>query len=153
MIRQAAEGGYAPYAWELPWTAGWSSGTRRAGKCWPRLRNPRWWSPRGWATSPALAMARQHLGWLRFLLGDIDSAVHHLDDAVELATRLGDVRLRALAGLSRAQSCSAQDASRSDGPGRAVRWRSTAPPVTRGEGRALYTISGSWSGLATTSRL
>ena len=23
MIAQAAEGGHAPYAWELPWAAGW----------------------------------------------------------------------------------------------------------------------------------
>jgi tetratricopeptide (TPR) repeat protein len=47
--------------------------------------------------------------WLRFLLGDIASAGQHLDEAIELAGQLGDRRLRALAGLSRACVLQAQD--------------------------------------------
>jgi hypothetical protein len=42
-----------------------------------------------------------HLGWLRFLLGDVVSAGQHLDDASELASKLEDGQLRVLAGLSR----------------------------------------------------
>ena len=55
-----------------------------------------------------LAMASSNLGWLRFLLGDIDSANAHLNEATELARQLGDGRLHALAGLSRAYVLQAQ---------------------------------------------
>ena len=97
-IDQAAEGGYSPHAWELPWAAGWLFQDDEA--CWRRLATTQ---------ESALAfavrlgdlggqvMARQHLGWLRFLLGDLADAGHHLDKAAELARQLGDGRLRARA--------------------------------------------------------
>ena len=101
-ISQAAEGGYSPHAWELPWAAGWLF---RDEECWRSLAA---------AQESALAfadrlgdlagqvMARQHLGLLSYLLGDATQAGHHLDEAVGLASQLDDGRLRALAGLSRA---------------------------------------------------
>jgi DNA-binding SARP family transcriptional activator len=112
-ISQAAEGGYSPHAWELPWAAGWLF---RDEACWRSLAA---------AQESALAfadrlgdlagqvMAHQHLGLLSFLLGDATQAGHHLDEAVELASKLGDGRLRALAGLSHAY---AQGALRTTAP-------------------------------------
>jgi DNA-binding SARP family transcriptional activator/transcriptional regulator with XRE-family HTH domain/tetratricopeptide (TPR) repeat protein len=143
VIRQAAEGGYAPYAWKLPWTAGWYL---RGEACWQRLA-----AAQEAALVVAarlndlggLVMARQQLGWLRFLLGDIVSAGHHLDEAIELARRYGNVRLRALAGLSRAYVLQAQDRT----PEAMIQARQAlrlyrAVGDTRGEARALYTIGG-----------
>ena len=109
MIAQAAEGGHAPYAWELPWAAGWFF---QGKTCWQTLA-----AAQESALAVAarlgdlagLATARHHLGWLRFLLGDIVSAGHHLDKAIELAGQLGDGRLCALAGLNRAYVLQAQD--------------------------------------------
>jgi DNA-binding SARP family transcriptional activator/DNA-binding XRE family transcriptional regulator len=107
-ISQAAEDGYSPHAWELPWAAGWLF---RDEECWRSLAA---------AQESALAfadrlgdlagqvMARQHLGLLSFLLGDVTRAGHHLDEAVELAGQLGDERLRALVGLSRAHVLESQ---------------------------------------------
>ncbi|MGH3123619.1 MAG: hypothetical protein ACRDND_21740, partial [Streptosporangiaceae bacterium] len=141
MIGQAAEGGYPPHAWELPWAAGWYF---REKAHWRRLAA---------AQEAALviaarlgdlagqAMARQQLGWLRFLLGDTDSAGHHLDEAIALAGRLGDDQLRALAGVSRAHVLQAQDrrveallrARQALGPYHAV-------GDSQGQARALYAI-------------
>jgi DNA-binding SARP family transcriptional activator/DNA-binding XRE family transcriptional regulator len=109
MIAKAAEGGYTPYAWELPWIAGWYF---RDEECWQRLAAAQECAlvvaaERG--DLAGLAMARQHLGWLKFLLGDIVGAGHHLDDAVTLATQLGNRKLTALAGLSRAYVLQSQD--------------------------------------------
>ncbi len=142
VIRQAAEGGYAPYAWQLPWVAGWY------------LRGEAYWQSLAAAQESALAvavrlnnlaglvMARQHLGWLRFLLGDVVSAGHHLDEAIELAGRFGDSRLRALSGLSRAYVLQAQHRV----PEAMVQARQAlrlyhAVGDARGEARALYAIS------------
>ena len=109
VISVAAEGGHAPHAWELPWVAGWYfQGEAR----WQRLA-----AAQEAASVVAarlgdltgLATARQHLGWLRFLLGDITSAARHLDEAIELAQSLGNRRLHASAGLSRAYVLQAQD--------------------------------------------
>ncbi|MEU0031517.1 BTAD domain-containing putative transcriptional regulator [Streptomyces sp. NPDC006335] len=102
VIRQAAEGGYAPYAWELPWTAGWFF---RGQACWRRLA-----SAQEAALAVAIgqddlvgqAMARQQLGWLSFLLGDVVSASHHLDKADEVTQQFGNGRFQAPSGLSRA---------------------------------------------------
>lgn len=102
MIGRAAGEGHAPHAWELPWVAGWY------------LRGEVYQQSLVAAQESALvvavrqgdlagqAMAHQHLGWLRFLLGDIISVGHHMDEAAELARQLGDGRLRALVGLSSA---------------------------------------------------
>jgi DNA-binding SARP family transcriptional activator len=102
MVRQAAEDGYAPYAWQLPWITAWYF---QGEACWRRLAAAQE-SALAVAASlddiTGLVMARVHLGWLRLLLGDIVSAGHHLDDAFELASKLDDSQLRALAGLSRA---------------------------------------------------
>jgi DNA-binding SARP family transcriptional activator/tetratricopeptide (TPR) repeat protein len=109
VIDQAAECGYAPYAWKLPWIAGWYL---RDEACWPQLAAAqesalaaavRLNDPAG------LATAHQHLGWLRFLLGDLAAARYHLDEVTSLAGPLGDERLSALAGLSRAYVLQAQD--------------------------------------------
>jgi len=101
MIRQAADGGYAPYAWQLPWITAWYF---QGEACWQRLAIAQE-SALAVAASvgdiTGLVMARVHLGWLRFLLGDVVSAGHHLDDASELASKLEDGQLRVLAGLSR----------------------------------------------------
>jgi DNA-binding SARP family transcriptional activator/transcriptional regulator with XRE-family HTH domain len=108
LISQAAEGGYAPYAWELPWVAGWYY---RSPACLLRLAAAQE-SAAVLAASlgdlAGLAIARQHLGWLRFLLGDIDSASDHLDEAIGLARRTRDGRLFALVGLSRTYVLQAQ---------------------------------------------
>jgi hydroxyacyl-ACP dehydratase HTD2-like protein with hotdog domain/DNA-binding SARP family transcriptional activator/transcriptional regulator with XRE-family HTH domain/tetratricopeptide (TPR) repeat protein len=141
VIRQAAEGGYAPYAWQLPWTAGWYL---RDEASWPRLAAAQESALVVAATlnDPAgMAMAHQHLGCLRFLLGDIVSAGHHLDKAIELSRRLGDSRLRAMAALSRASVLQAQDRMRE-----AVvqtwqaLWLYRAAEDAQGESHALYTI-------------
>jgi len=108
VIRQAAEGGYAPYAWKLPWTAGWYL---RDETCWQRLATAQESALVVAARLNDLAglmIAHQHLGWLRFLQGDIVSAGQHLDEAIELARRFGDSRFRALTGLSRAYVLQAQ---------------------------------------------
>lgn len=102
VIRQAAEGGYAPYAWELPWTAGWFF---RGEACWRGLASAQEAAlavATGHGDLVGQAMARQQLGWLRFLLGDVPSASHHLDKADEMTRRLGNGRLQALSGLGRA---------------------------------------------------
>jgi hypothetical protein len=101
VIRQAADGGYAPYAWQLPWITAWYF---QGEACWQRLATAQE-SALAVAANvgdiTGLVMARVHLGWLRFLLGDVVSAGHHLDDASEVASKLEDGQLRALARLSR----------------------------------------------------
>jgi DNA-binding SARP family transcriptional activator len=102
VIGQAAESGYTPHAWALPSVAGWYF---QGKACWQRLAAAQESAlvvAARHGDLTGLATARQHLGWLRFLLGDIASAAHHLDEAMQLAGQLGDERLRALAGLSRA---------------------------------------------------
>jgi tetratricopeptide (TPR) repeat protein len=109
VIDQAAEGGFAPYAWKLPWTAGWYL---RGEACRRRLATAQETAlvvATGLDDLAGQATARQHLGWLSFLLGDTADAGHHLDEAIELAGQLDDGRLQALAGLSRAFVLQAQD--------------------------------------------
>jgi DNA-binding SARP family transcriptional activator/transcriptional regulator with XRE-family HTH domain/tetratricopeptide (TPR) repeat protein len=109
VIDRAAEGGYAPYAWKLPWVAGWYL---RGEACWQRLAAAQESALAAAARLndlAGLATAHQHLGWLRFLLGDLAAAHYHLDEVTSLAGPLGDERLSALAGLSRAYVLQAQD--------------------------------------------
>jgi DNA-binding SARP family transcriptional activator/tetratricopeptide (TPR) repeat protein/DNA-binding XRE family transcriptional regulator len=108
VIRQAAEGGYAPYAWKLPWVAGWYLQGEACRQRLAAAQESALVVAARLNDLAGLAIARQHLGWLRFLLGDIVSAGHHLDEAIKLAGQLGDSRLRALAGLSRAYVLQAQ---------------------------------------------
>jgi DNA-binding SARP family transcriptional activator len=109
MIGQAAESGCAPHAWELPWVAGWYFQDK---ECWQRLAAAQE-SAMAVAAKlddlEGLATTNQHLGWLKFLLGDALGAGHYLDEAINLARQLGDRRLRALAGLRRAYVLQAQD--------------------------------------------
>ncbi len=101
LIRQAAEGSYAPYAWELPWITGWYF---QGEAIWRRLATAQESAldvAAGLADLTGLAMASEHLGWLRFLLGDIVSAARHWDDAAELARHLDARQFRGLASLSR----------------------------------------------------
>jgi DNA-binding SARP family transcriptional activator len=100
LMSQATEEDHAPYAWELPWAAGWyfhaESHRRRlvaVQEAALRLALER-------GNLAAQVVARQHLGWLGLLLGDVADACDHLDAAAELAGQLGDGRLRALVGLS-----------------------------------------------------
>jgi DNA-binding SARP family transcriptional activator/transcriptional regulator with XRE-family HTH domain/tetratricopeptide (TPR) repeat protein len=99
-VGQAAEKGYAPHAWELPWTAGmYYSGDA-------------YWRKLAEAQETALAvatrlddeagqvLARQHLGLLRFRLGQHQTADLHMREAMELADELPDSRLRAMLGLT-----------------------------------------------------
>jgi DNA-binding SARP family transcriptional activator/tetratricopeptide (TPR) repeat protein/DNA-binding XRE family transcriptional regulator len=108
-IRQAAEDGYAPYAWELPWAARLYF---RGDAFWQRLASAQE-SALGVAARQGdlagLATAVQHLGWLRFLLGDTVGASCLMDQAVELAGQLDDGPLRALTGLSRAHVLQSQN--------------------------------------------
>jgi hypothetical protein len=94
-ISLAVEGEYSPHAWELPWAAGWLFHDKAS---W-RLLAVAQESALAFATRignlAGQVIARQHLGWLSFLLGDLVSADHHLDEAAELASQLGDGRLRA----------------------------------------------------------
>jgi DNA-binding SARP family transcriptional activator/transcriptional regulator with XRE-family HTH domain/tetratricopeptide (TPR) repeat protein len=141
MIGKAAEGGYAPHAWELPWVAGWYF---QDEACWQRLAA---------AQETALAVAtrlgdlagvataRQHLGWLRFLLGDTVDAGRHLDEAIQLAEELGDGRLCALGGLSRAHVLNAENRiSEAVIQARQARRLYHAAGDSRGEAHALYAI-------------
>jgi len=109
MIGQAAEGGYAPYAWELPWVAGWYFQDEARRQRLAAAQESALAVAARLGDFAGLATARQHLGWLMFLLGDIVSAGHHLDEAIILAGHLSDRRLRALAGLSRVHVLQAQD--------------------------------------------
>ncbi|MBO0802383.1 MAG: helix-turn-helix domain-containing protein [Nocardiopsaceae bacterium] len=96
-IGQAAEEGYAPHAWMLPWV------TR------PFFKGEAYWRKLIAAQEAALAIAgelgdpdglalsRCHLGLLNFRLGENASACRHLDNAVEQAT-LGNRRLQAQVG-------------------------------------------------------
>jgi DNA-binding SARP family transcriptional activator/transcriptional regulator with XRE-family HTH domain/tetratricopeptide (TPR) repeat protein len=141
VIRQAVEGGYAPYAWQLPWIAGWAL---RGEKHWQRLaiaQESALLIAKRLNDLAGLAMARQHLGWLRLLLGDFVSASYHLDEAVELARKLGDSRLGGLAYLSRAYALQAQDriAEAMVEANQALRLYSAAGDP-RGEAHALYAI-------------
>jgi len=141
MIRQAAEGGYTPYAWELPWITGWYF---RDEACWQGLA-----AAQESALTVAsrlgdlagLAMARQHLGWLRFLLGDFVSAEQHLDEAIELVRQFDDGRLSVPAGISRAYVLQWQDHIL-DATARAGQAPRLCDVVEdqRGEARALYMI-------------
>jgi DNA-binding SARP family transcriptional activator len=141
MIGQAAESGYAPYAWELPWVAGWYF---QDEACWRRLAAAQE-SALALAARlgdvAGLATANQHLGWLRFLLGDIAAAGRHLDEAIVLAAQVDDGRMRALAGLSQAYVLQSQDriVEAMIQARQALRLYH-AVGEKRGEARALYAI-------------
>jgi DNA-binding SARP family transcriptional activator/transcriptional regulator with XRE-family HTH domain/tetratricopeptide (TPR) repeat protein len=109
LIGQAIEGGYVPYAWELPWATGLY------------LQGERNWRKLAAAQEAALtiadklgdlvgqALARHHLGWLWFWLGDHTEACRHLVETIALVTQLGSHRFEALAGLMRARVLQAQN--------------------------------------------
>jgi DNA-binding SARP family transcriptional activator/DNA-binding XRE family transcriptional regulator len=86
-ISLAAEGGYHPHAWELPWAAG---AFLDGEESWRKLAD---------AQRAALelafrlgdlggaALAHYHLGWLMLRLGDHSAARRHLDGFVKVAAR------------------------------------------------------------------
>jgi DNA-binding SARP family transcriptional activator/transcriptional regulator with XRE-family HTH domain len=140
-IGQAVEGEYSPHAWELPWAAGWL------------FQDKAYWQLLAAAQESALAvavrvgdlagqvLARQHLGLLRLLLDDLVGASHQLDEAVKLAKRLGDGRLRALAGLGRAYILQSQGhVLEAVVQARQALRLYHAAGDPRGETRSLYTI-------------
>jgi tetratricopeptide (TPR) repeat protein len=141
MIGAAVEGRHAPHAWELSWVAGWYF---RGSECWQRLAAVQESALEIVAKLGDLAArgrAHHHLAGLRLLLGDLVSAGHHLDEASTLARQLGDLRLRALVSLSRAQVLQAQDRVREAvaEARRALRlYRAAADPP--GQAQALYAI-------------
>lgn len=108
-ICQATEDGYAPHAWALPWVTGpFFKGTTY----WRRLAAAQESALKVAATSgnlPGQALASYHLGLLKFWLGDCADACHQLDEAIELAGRLGDRKLCGLAGLARARALQSQN--------------------------------------------
>ncbi|MGD0557052.1 MAG: BTAD domain-containing putative transcriptional regulator [Streptosporangiaceae bacterium] len=92
IIAQAAEGGYHPHAWELPWAAGWFFSGQ---ECWRELATAQETAleiASGVGDSAGLALAHHHLGWLRFWLGENAEACRHLDGFIELVIRLGLTR-------------------------------------------------------------
>jgi tetratricopeptide (TPR) repeat protein len=109
MIGQAAEEGHAPHAWELPWVAGWYFHDKAYRQRLVVAQESALAVAVRQGDLAGQAMARQHLGWLRFLLGDIVGAGDYLDEADELARHLDDGRLRGLAGLSRAYVLQSQN--------------------------------------------
>jgi DNA-binding SARP family transcriptional activator/transcriptional regulator with XRE-family HTH domain len=109
MIGQAGEEGHAPHAWELPWIAGWYFHDKVYRKRLMVAQESALALAVQQGDLAGQAMARQHLGWLRFLLGDIASADRYLDEADELARQLHDGRLRGLTGLSRAYVLQSQN--------------------------------------------
>lgn len=89
VIGQAAEGGYYPHAWELPWAAGWFF---RGEQCWRELAVAQEIALKiasDVGDLGGMALAHHHLGWLRFWLGDNARAHHHLDLFIELSIGLG----------------------------------------------------------------
>lgn len=90
MIDQAAEQGYRPHAWALPWVVG-SFFRDKASR--QRLVSAQMSALRVAAEhgDPAgRALASLHLGQLRFWLGEDADACRHLEDAAELYRSLGD---------------------------------------------------------------
>jgi DNA-binding SARP family transcriptional activator/transcriptional regulator with XRE-family HTH domain/tetratricopeptide (TPR) repeat protein len=109
VIGRAAEEGQAPHAWELPWVAGWYFHDQVYRQRLVVAQESALPVAVRQGDLAGQAMARQHLGWLRFLLGDIVSADDYLAEADELARHLDDGRLRALTGLSRAYLLESQN--------------------------------------------
>jgi len=109
MIDQAADEGHAPHAWELPWVAGWYFHDKVYRQRLVVAQESAFAVAVRQGDLAGQAMALQHLGWLRFLLGDIVSANDYLDEADELARHLDDGRLRGLTGLSRAYVLQSQN--------------------------------------------
>lgn len=100
VIGQAAEGGYYPHAWELPWAAGWFFSGQ---ECWRELAAAQETALKiaaGVGDFAGLALAHHHLGWLRFWLGEGAEAYRHLDGFIELAIRLGGGRFGAARDLA-----------------------------------------------------
>jgi DNA-binding SARP family transcriptional activator len=132
-MSQAAGEGYAPHAWALPWAAGLF------------FRGEPYWRKFAAAQESALAvaaelgdltgqtLARFHLALLRFWLGEHAGACHHLDGAIELARELGDRRLHALIGLTRARVLQSQD-------------RMTEATAQAGQALRLYRAAGDRQG-------
>jgi tetratricopeptide (TPR) repeat protein len=140
VIGQAAEEGHAPHAWELPWVAGWYFHDQVYRQRLVVAQESALPVAVRQGDLAGQAMARQHLGWLRFLLGDIVSADDHLAEADALARQLDDGRLRGLAGLSRAYVLQSQNQLREamTQVERALRLCHTADP--RGNAHARYAL-------------
>jgi hypothetical protein len=100
MIRKSAEARYAPYAWELPWIAGWYFQDRATWRTLAAAQESALVVAGKLNDAAGLAMASQHLGWLYFLLGDAASAWRHLANAVYLADWLDAGQLSALTSLN-----------------------------------------------------
>jgi tetratricopeptide (TPR) repeat protein len=108
-IGRAVEGAYVPYAWELPWAVGLFF---RGEWNWRKLAAAQ---EAAFAIAERLgdlagqALARHHLGWLWYWLGENTEACRHLVEAMALVTQLGDSQFDALADLIRVRVLKAQN--------------------------------------------
>jgi DNA-binding SARP family transcriptional activator/DNA-binding XRE family transcriptional regulator len=109
VIDKAAEDAYTPHAWELPWAAA----PFFMGEAYLRKLTAAQESALAIACKlgdlAGQALACHHLGLLKFWLGEYDSAYDHLDTGLELARKLSDGRLYALAALIRVRILHSQD--------------------------------------------
>ena len=114
-IIQAASGGYAPHAWELPWAAApfFTSKVPWARLALALASVPATARERG--DHAGEAMAYYNLGLANHWIGDHGTACRYLDSAIELAGKLADGRLHALAVLARSRVLPVQARSPENG--------------------------------------
>jgi DNA-binding SARP family transcriptional activator len=87
-IGLAAEGGYHPHAWELPWAAGWFLDGEEHWRKLADAQEAALELALGLGDLGGAALAHYHLGWLMLWLGDDSEAHRHLDGFAGVATRL-----------------------------------------------------------------
>ena len=90
LVSQAVDDEDMPHAWELPWVAAWYFRGRSLRDTLAAVQESALALAVRRGELAGQVLARQHLGWLRFLQGDAARAAVHLDAAAELAERLGD---------------------------------------------------------------
>jgi DNA-binding SARP family transcriptional activator len=110
-IARAAEEGYAPHAWQLPWAAGqFFRGDAHRRKLIAAQESALTVAAR-LGDLAGQALAHCQLGLLWFWLGDHVSACHHLEEAIKLASGVDDDRFPTLAGLIRSYILQSQGRS------------------------------------------
>ena len=91
VIDQAAEGGYGPHAWELPWAAGWLFRDEAGWRKLAAAQEAALVIADGLGDLAGAALAHHHLAWLSFWLGDDAGASRHLGESIDIANRLSEV--------------------------------------------------------------
>ncbi len=100
VIRKAAKGGFCPHSWQPPWTVGWFF---HGDESWRALAAAQETAAEIAGRHRDLAgeaLARHHLGWLRFWLGEEYEACRQLGRSVELVTTLSAGKFRMPRGLT-----------------------------------------------------